>query len=90
MDAENDFDEYFDKNEIEEYLSVVHVRDHETFERGSAASSQQLVKESNNSSFHILPVSNTKFHAGHSQFEDDEMDSIPGEDEESPEENEST
>ena len=40
MDAENDFDEYFDKNEIEEYLSVVHVRDHETFERGSAASSQ--------------------------------------------------
>jgi hypothetical protein len=24
MDAENDFDEYFDKNEVEEYMSVVH------------------------------------------------------------------
>ena len=26
MDAENDFDEYFDKNEIEEYISIVNFK----------------------------------------------------------------
>jgi len=24
MDAENDYDDYFDKHEVEEYISVVH------------------------------------------------------------------
>ena len=30
MDAENDIDEYFDKHEVEEYMSVVHNKNTST------------------------------------------------------------
>ena len=53
-EAEKDYDEYFDHNEIEEYINI---RD-------------------SDQSCHILPLSNTKYNSGDSQFEDDEVDSV--------------
>lgn len=53
-EPEKDYDEYFDHNEMEEYINI---RD-------------------SDQSCHILPMSNTKYNSGDSQFEDDEVESM--------------
>lgn len=53
-EAEQDYDEYFEGNDMEEYINI---RD-------------------SDQSCHILPLSNTKYNSGDSQFEDDEVESM--------------